>query len=119
VTASPDLTLATVKMVLSLALTFALLWILYRWVVRKQSNSVRPGRQKLIRIVDSHYLGLKKSIAVVQVPGSLLVIGVGAEQINLLARIEQPEVLSAVGTMTEDSNAPSFKAHFKRLTGMQ
>lgn len=118
-TGSTDLTLAAVKMILSLALIFALLWAFHRWIVRKQSANAGPNRRKLIKIVDSQYLGVKKSIAVVQVPGSLLVIGVGADQINLLARIDQPDALSAVENSDTDLKSTSFKDYFRRMTGRQ
>ncbi len=44
-------------------------------------------REKLIDVVATHYLGPKKSIAVVRVCGKLLVLGVSNEAINLIAQL--------------------------------
>lgn len=112
---SSDLTLAVVKMVLSLALILALLWALQRWIARRQASSSGPEHRKLIRVVDSHYLGAKKSIAVVEVPGYLLIIGLGAEQVNLLARIKQSEGVSGIAATKSGSKPQGFLECFKEL----
>ena len=46
------------------------------------------GRQgKMIEVVSNHYLGPKKSIAVVKVAGRMLVLGITNENINLITQI--------------------------------
>ena len=129
---SSDMTLAVVKMVASLGLVLALLWALQRWIVRCRVGNGGPEQRKYIRIVDSHYLGAKKSIAVVQVSGSLLVVGLGATEINLLARIDQftdrvtgqsndqaDDQMHSISNWRSGAKHSGFIARFKELVGRQ
>lgn len=57
---------------------------------------------KMIEVVATHYLGPKKSIAVVKVGGRLLVLGVANESINLITQLpaegaNADDVLSSLG----------------------
>ncbi len=47
------------------------------------------GKQKMIEVVATHYLGPKKSIAVVKIGGRQLVLGVTNESINLIASMPE------------------------------
>ena len=47
-------------------------------------------REKMIDVVATHYLGPKKSIAVVRVCGRLLVLGVSNDSINLISQLADP-----------------------------
>lgn len=54
-----------------------------------QSASRGLGRrEKMIEIVSNHYLGPKKSIAVVRIMGRVLVLGVSQDAINLITQID-------------------------------
>ena len=86
--------------------------------VRRQLQSGRGGaRGRRIHVLENAHLGVKKSIAMVQVPGAVLVLGVTAERIALLERIDHPEGIHGAQADRAD-NAPegSFKAHLQRLT---
>ena len=111
---SPDLTTAAVKMVLSLLVVLALLWGLYRWARHALPGG---GKGSMIKVLASHYLGTKKSIAIVQVPGQILVLGIGAEQINLLSRIDDPEVVAEMAFPANPANrAGGFRQQLQRMT---
>lgn len=114
---SPDLTLAAVKMVLSLAVILAILWAVHRWSRRSMTTGAGPAKGRWVKVLGNHYLGPKKSIAVVQVPGTVLVLGVGTDQVNLLTRIDDPEVLAQVAGQEEVSTGRSFREQLQRLTG--
>ena len=113
---APDLTITAIKMVLSLALVLALLWGLYRWTRHRlpQGQTVNGGR--LIQVLGTHYLGVKKSLTLVQVPGSVLVLGISADRINLLTQIDDPALIAGFRSPTEPKNAPGFMAQLQRLT---
>lgn len=113
---SPDLTLAAVKMVLALALILGVLWAIHRWSRRSLIAGHGVSKGRWIRVLGNHYLGPKKSIAVVQVPGTVLVVGVGTDQVNLLTRIDDPEVLSQLGGQEETRTGRSFREQLKRVT---
>jgi flagellar biosynthetic protein FliO len=113
---TPDLTMAMVKMVLSLAVILALLWAAHRWMRRVLPAGRMSGRDRLIKVLSSHSLGMKKSVALVQVPGKVLVIGIGADQVNLLAHIDDPQVLAELMAQEEQKGTIRFSEHLQRMT---
>jgi flagellar protein FliO/FliZ len=112
---SPDLIAATFKMILSLAVVLALVWMLQRWIRRAMPGAGSSGGGRLIQVLGTHYLGVKKSIALVKVPGSILVLGLGGDQINLLTRIEDPAVISGVETAGENRPVTGFRDQLQRM----
>jgi len=113
---APDLTMAAIKMVLSLALVLAILYLAYRWTRRSLPAGTAGGKGRLIQVLGSQYLGVKKSITVVRVPGNILVLGIGNEQINLLTKIDDPNVMAAFTSESErDGRAGGFKDQLQRM----
>jgi flagellar biogenesis protein FliO len=64
-----------------------------------KKNLSRNGR--MIEVLSTHYLGPKKSIAVVRVAGRILVLGVSNDAINLITQLPDGEAdaLGAVGNL--------------------
>jgi flagellar biosynthetic protein FliO len=113
---SPDLTVAMVKMVLSLSLILAILWGVHRWMRRAMPTSRSQMNGRLIKVLGSHHLGMKKSIALVKVPGSVLVVGVGTEQVTLLKSIDDPELINDMDPVDKDIAGMSFRNQLQRFT---
>ncbi len=85
--------------------------------VRRQlhSGSRRFGRR--ISVLENTHLGVKKSIAMVQVSGAVLVLGVTAERITLLERIDDPDGTQETAATPNDVRpGRSFKDHLRQLT---
>jgi flagellar biogenesis protein FliO len=60
----------------------------FKGFIGKIANQVGiNAKPKMIEMVANHYLGPKKSIAVLRVAGRLLVVGVTNENINLIAQL--------------------------------
>ncbi len=115
---SPDLTMATLKMVLSLALVLALVWGLSRLAKKKLPMANGGGKAGLVQVLESQCLGIKKSITLVKVPGSVLVLGVCPDRVSLLSKIEDPALLSGVDTeIKARQTGPSFRDQLRRFTG--
>lgn len=115
---SPDLTMATLKMVLSLAVVLALVWGLSRLAKKKLPLANGGGKAGLIQVLESRCLGLKKSVTLVKVPGSVLVIGVSSDRVSLLSKIEEPELLSGVeADLKAQQTGMSFRDQLRRFTG--
>ena len=113
---APDLTMAAIKMVLSLGLALTILWLVYRWTRRSLPAGAAAGKGQLIKVLGSRYLGVKKSIAVVQVPGTVLVLGLGGDRINLLTQIDDPEVLASLSdTPAQYAKREGFKEQLQRM----
>jgi flagellar protein FliO/FliZ len=115
---SPEMTTATLKMVFSLALVLAIVWGLYRLARRNLPGAQGGSRGKMIQVLASHYLGVKKSIVVVQVPGSILVLGIGTEQVNLLSRIDDPAAIAEFQNTERSIGKTNFRNHLQRIMRM-
>jgi flagellar protein FliO/FliZ len=112
---SPDLIEATLKMIFALAIVLGLLWLIHRWIRRTQPGAAAADRGRLIRVLGSHYLGTKKSIALVKVPGAVLVLGIGTEQVNLLTRLDDPDAIAALETNTRSDRGVGFREQLQRM----
>jgi flagellar biogenesis protein FliO len=78
-----------------------------------------PGRthDKMIRVMANQYMGIKKSISLVQVPGALLVIGISGDSIRLLTQIEDKDLLDQIQKEETGLSAPSFADHLNKIKG--
>ncbi len=94
--AQPEMLPSLLKMIASLGIVLGGL-LLTLWLVRRfvQSRSGRFNGQ-LIRVLASSTVGLKKNIALVEVPGQVLVLGMTGDRINLLSKIEDPESIRQI-----------------------
>jgi flagellar protein FliO/FliZ len=114
---APDLTIAALKMVISLAVVLAVIWGLYRVAKRNLPMASARGKGKMIQILESQYLGMKKNITMVQVPGAILVLGVSPDQVNLLSQIDNPDIIKSIADRTSNQRSVvSFKDQLRRLT---
>ena len=85
--------------------------------VRRQLHAGRGPSGRRIRVLENTHLGVKKSIAMVQVPGAVLVLGVTAERIALLERIDDPDGLHGdASARADNASAGNFKDHLQRWT---
>jgi flagellar biosynthetic protein FliO len=116
---SPDLTAAAIKMAVALVLVLAVVWGLYRAARKFMPSGVVGGGGKMIRVVENQHLGIKKNILMVQVPGELLVLGVTADKIQLLSKLDDPEIIANLdaGKGPLRPNVPDFKSQLRRLMG--
>ena len=116
----PDMLSVTVKMILFLviaaAAVFALLY-LYRTLLKKKGHETKSN---LITVLESAYIGVKKKIFLVEVPGALLVLAVSGEAIHLLTKIENQEIIDSVSKQVTEKPLPSFFDQFQQyLVGMK
>lgn len=116
---APDLTTAAIKMMFSLGVVLLIVWGLYRLAKGKLPTHAMGGKTRHIQVVDSQYLGVKKSVAMVKIPGSILVLGVGADNVNLLTQIDDPEILDTIVSPPKKQRILGFKDHLNRLTRPQ
>jgi flagellar biosynthetic protein FliO len=103
--ASPDMITTGLKMIAALGMVLAVILVLL-YGLRKMSGQPigRIAGGKRIQVLESHYLGVKKSIAMVQVPGKVLVLGLSADRINLLDTLDE----GIIETPSADKNVDSF-----------
>jgi flagellar protein FliO/FliZ len=113
---SPDMLATGFKMLAALALVLGGMGIFFYFTKRlvRKEGSCTGGR--MIRILGSQYIGLKKNISIVEVPGALLVVGITADAIRLLTKIEDKTILNQIHDQRGEQPAPSFSDHLNKIT---
>jgi flagellar biosynthetic protein FliO len=112
---APDAISTTLQMLTALAIVLGGLFVVFYLVNRFLKRDVSASGDPLIRVISSQYIGIKKNIALVEVPGAVLVLGVSNDTIALLTKIEDPGVLDGIKQETSRIT-PSFSDHLQRLT---
>lgn len=97
----PDLFSASLKMVYTLGLVLGLIFVIFHLFKKfGLKNSVFGGEGKPIKVLSTGFLAPRKSIALVEVAGDVLVIGISNDQISLLGNIQDPERIEQIkGTL--------------------
>ena len=103
------------KTLIALLVLLALFILLSITVKRLANRQGLAGRSKLISILGSSYLGVKKSVSLVEIPGAVLVLGVTAERINLLHCIDDRETIDALKREKRSDDTHTFPAQLKTM----
>ena len=112
---SPDLLTTGIKMIGSLALVLGGMFVAIHFIKKHLNQKSAVNRDKLIRILGSRYLGVKKTISLVEVPGSVLVLGITNDRITLLDKIDDEKVLDSVQQSFEGKKDQSFFKQFQKM----
>lgn len=115
-TGAPDLLPSALNMIAALAVVlggmFLLVHVARRWVLQRPAPA---GGRPLMRVLASHPLGVKKSIALVDVPGCVLVLGLSGDRIQTLSRIRDAGEIERIRTCAAAGSPLSFAEHLMRL----
>jgi flagellar biosynthetic protein FliO len=103
------------QMVAALGIVLGGLFIIFYLMRRFLKKEAGGSKDALIKVLANQYLGLKKNIALVEVPGAVLVIGISNDRIALLTKIEDSAILSSL-QLGRSQMPPSFSDHLQRLT---
>jgi flagellar biosynthetic protein FliO len=97
----PDLFSASLKMVYTLGLVLGAMFVIFHLFKKfGLKNSVFGGEGKPIKVLSTGFLAPRKSIALVEVAGDVLVIGISNDQISLLGNVQDPERIEQIkGTL--------------------
>ena len=114
--AAPYIVSSTFKMLTALSIVMGALLVVFYFMKRFLKRDIVGSKEHLIKVIDSQYIGIKKRITLVEVPGSILVVGVSNDNISLLTKIEDKVVLD---NLRQESSriTHSFSDHLQRLTG--
>jgi flagellar biosynthetic protein FliO len=113
--AAPDMITAGLKMIAALGVVLALILFLLYGLRRMSGQRLGPLGGKRIQVVESHYLGVKKSIALVQVPGKVLVLGLTADRINLLDTLDETSIYTPSAPNETKSFGPLLSERLKKI----
>jgi flagellar biogenesis protein FliO len=112
--AAPELIPSALKMIAALAAVLGGLFVMVHCGRRYLRRMGGPPRERLVRVVASQPIGVKKAVALVEVPGCLLALGISGDRIQLLTRIDDPQVLNRIRAQ-ESVAPPSFSEQLSRL----
>ncbi|UCF90328.1 MAG: flagellar biosynthetic protein FliO [Desulfobacterales bacterium] len=112
---SPDLMLTALKMLTALGAVLGGLLILYYFARRMVPRDGGGSNRNLTRVLAHQYVGLKKSVALVEIPGAILVLGVSSDNICLLTKIEDPTLLDQFQQRAAAPPIPSFSDHLNKI----
>lgn len=112
---SPDVFSSAMQMLMALGIVLGGLLGVFYLLKRYLKRDAGGSGGKLIRVIASQYVGIKKNIALVEVPGAVLVVGITNDKISLLNKIEDKEVLADLRQETSGA-VPSFSDQLQRLT---
>ena len=113
---APEIVSTAFRMLTALGIVLGGLLVCVYFIKRFLKKDVGGSKEQLIKVIASQYIGIKKNISLVEIPGSILVVGVSNDNISLLTKIEDEVVLDVM--RQEDSRiTPSFSDHLQRLTG--
>ena len=113
---SPELLASAFKMLAALAIVLGGLFVVA--LIAKRYAGIRGGHSKnrMIRVLANSPLGMKKSIALVEVPGCVLVVGITNDSIRLLSQIENKDIVDRLTEPAANSTTPTFAAYLQRFT---
>jgi len=113
--AAPDVIPAALQMLTALGIVLGGLLVVFYVMKRFLKRGAGGSKEQLIKVICSQYIGIKKNIALVEVPGAILVVGISNDNISLLSKIEDKIMIDGLRQETTRST-PSFSDHLQRLT---
>jgi flagellar biogenesis protein FliO len=116
-TYQPDLWGTALRLGLSLGLVLLLCWGALVWSRRFMHRTPAGKGSGLLQVLGHQYLGMKRTLTLVKIPGAVLVLGVTADRIQLLSRIDDPDQLAAIESDAKAPRQHLFADHLARLAG--
>ena len=114
--ATPDMLATSFKMLAALALVLGGLGIFFYVTKRVMRKDIGSSGGEMIRVWASQYIGLKKNISLVQIPGAILVVGISGDSICLLTKIEDKTILDQIHDRGSGRITPSFSDQLNKIT---
>jgi len=113
---APELLPVVLKMLVALVVVVGGLVLMF--YISKRISGFTSGRieERLIRVLATGCVGLKKNISLVEVPGKILVVGITGERINLLTTIKDPAIISRLKEKSKEKHAAAFGQHLQYFT---
>ena len=113
---TPDLFTTAMKMLSALGIVLGGMFVLFYFMKRYLKRDTIGSTEKLIKVLASSYIGIKKSIALVEVPGAVLVVGITHDNISLLSKIEDKDTLEQFKVTGVDQTPTAFSDQLQKLS---
>jgi flagellar protein FliO/FliZ len=113
--APPDMLTTALKMFAALGLVLGGLFVVYYFTRRVTRSDGGGSRDKLIRVLANKFIGVKKNICIVEVPGSILILGITNDHITLLSEIDDDAILERIRHAERPGSTTTFSDHLNKL----
>lgn len=113
--AVPDMMATAFKMFAALGIVLGALFIVFYFARRISKIENSRTKEKLIRVLANKFIGVKKNICAVEVPGALLILGVTHNHITLLTKIEDQEILEKIQQNPNTQMTMSFSEQLTKI----
>jgi len=104
----PDIIPTAIKMLTALGVVLGGMLVVYYFAKRILKRQVGNSKGKMIRVLESSYIGVKKNISLVEIPGAILVLGITNDNISLLSKIENQEIIDGNRKVEKEKELISF-----------
>ena len=101
---APSLAIATAKALGALAVVLGLLMLLAAALKKLGLSGQSPQGDGLIKVLETRMLGPKKYVAVLDIAGQTMAVGITDQQITLLTRLEPDEKMLALARQRPTSS---------------
>jgi len=112
----PDIIPTAIKMLTALGVVFGGMLVVYYFSKRILKRQVGNSKGKMIRVLESSYIGVKKNISLVEIPGAILVLGITNDNISLLSKIENQEVINGYKKVEKEKELLSFSDRLHQIS---
>ena len=92
------------RMVTTLSLVLGLIFLLFFGFKKYVLKNTAFGGGKLVQVLSTNFLAPKKNIALVEVAGEILVLGVSDQNISLLTSIREPDRIEEIKNAHGDNS---------------
>jgi flagellar protein FliO/FliZ len=104
----PDIIPTAIKMLTALGVVLGGMLLVYYFAKRILKRQVGNSKEKMIRVLESSYIGVKKNISLVEIPGAILVLGITNDNISLLSKIKNHEIIDGYKKVEKEKELLSF-----------
>jgi len=119
----PDIIPTAIKMLTALGVVLGGMLLAYYFAKRILKRQVGNSKGKMIRVLESSFIGVKKNISLVEIPGAILVLGITNDRISLLSKIENQEIIDGYKNVEKEKELLSFSDRLhqfsSKLKGMK
>ena len=112
----PDFIWTALKMLAALGILLGALIVALYFAKRIFKVGGNQPKERMIRVLANTYVGVKKNISLVEVPGAILVLGVTNDTISLLTKIEDDEVLNKFRESEGEKISGSFSSQLQKFS---
>lgn len=112
----PDLIATAVKMFVVFGVLLGGLIVSLYLIKKAIGRRDDQSKGRMIKVLANSYIGVKKSISLVEVPGAVLVLAITNDRINLLTKIDDIETIQQLTAAEDEPMRWSFSDHIQKIS---